>query len=141
ALGRAAAGGGVPLRGGAGSRVWATGGGRRGVPGGAVGAAPPLDVPDLADDDAAELARSPAVRLFVARAAAAAPGFTLTAGTAPAVAVLCRRLDGVPLALELAATPGRALGVAELVAPLDDRLPLPAAARRDGPAAQGTLIA
>jgi len=132
---------GLLLRGCPGSRILATSREPLGLPGEAVWAVPPLDVPDLADDDAAELARSPAVRLFVARAAAAAPGFTLTAGTAPAVAVLCRRLDGIPLALELAATRVRALGVAELVARLDDRFRLLAAGRRGGPARQQTLMA
>jgi predicted ATPase len=75
--------------------------------------------------------RSPAVRLFVARAAAAASGFALDPDTAPAVAELCRRLDGIPLALELAATRVRALGVDELVARLDDRFRL--AHGPDGP--------
>src|SRR5262249_56503615 len=115
---------GLLLRGCPGSRILATSREPLGLPGEAVWAVPPLDVPDLADDDAAELARSPAVRLFVARAGAAAPGVTLTARTAPAVAVLCRRLDGVPLALELAAPPGRALGVAQLGARLCHRVPL-----------------
>ena len=113
-----------------------------GLPGEAVWAVPPLEVPGLdAGPDPAELAGSPAIRLFVARAAAAAPGFALTAGNAPAVAVLCRRLDGLPLALELAATRVRALGVAELVARLDDRFRLLAVGRRDAPERQRTLMA
>ncbi|MFD0466976.1 BTAD domain-containing putative transcriptional regulator [Nonomuraea thailandensis] len=70
---------------------------------------PPLDVP--AGADLAVMARSDAVRLFVTRAAASARGFRLEAGNAQAVAQLCRRLDGIPLALELAATRVRALGV------------------------------
>ncbi|MDR2987193.1 MAG: AfsR/SARP family transcriptional regulator, partial [Nocardiopsaceae bacterium] len=102
---------------------------------------PPLDVPGDADCSAGEVERSPAAELFVARAAAAAPGFTLTADTAPAVAALCRRLDGIPLALELAATRVRALGVAELVARLDNRFGLLAIGGRDGPARQQTLTA
>jgi predicted ATPase/DNA-binding SARP family transcriptional activator len=145
------------LRGCPGLRILATSREPLGLPGEVVWAVPPLDVPDLADIDAATdaatvtatdaapdvagLARAPAVRLFVARAAAAAPGFALTAGTAPAVAVLCRRLDGIPLALELAATRVRALGVAELVARLDDRFRLLAGGRRDAPARQQTLLA
>src|SRR5439155_21341798 len=113
-----------------------------GLPGEAVWAVPPLEVPGLdAGPDPAELAGSPAIRLFVARAAAAAPEFALTAGNAPAVAVLCRRLDGLPLALELAATRVRALGVAELVARLDDRFRLLAVGRRDAPELQRTLMA
>lgn len=55
-----------------------------------------------------------AVRLFCERAAAAAPGFCLEEGNASQVAELCRRLDGLPLALELAAGRLRAFGIAEL---------------------------
>ena len=123
-------------------RVLATSREPLGLPGEMVHAVPPLEVPGVAvAGDAAELARSPAVRLFVARAAAAAPGFALDADTGPAVAELCRRLDGIPLALELAATRVRALGVGELVARLDDRFRLLAAGRRDAPARQQTLTA
>ncbi len=130
------------LRGCPGLRILATSREPLGLPGEVVWAVLPLDVPDLAaSGDAAQLARSPAVQLFVARAAAAAPGFALDADTAPAVAVLCRRLDGIPLALELAATRVRALGVGELVARLDDRFRLLATGRRDAPARQQTLTA
>jgi predicted ATPase/DNA-binding SARP family transcriptional activator len=130
------------LRGCPGLRILATSRESLGLPGEVVWAVPPLDVPDLtAGVDAAELARSPAVRLFAARAAAAAPGFALTADVAPAVAVLCRRLDGIPLALELAATRVRALSVEELVARLDDRFRLLAGGRRVAPARQQTLTA
>jgi len=123
-------------------RVLATSREPLGLPGEVVWTVPPLDVPDLAaEPDPAELVRSPAVRLFVARAAAAAPGFGLTAATAQAVAVICRRLDGIPLALELAATRVRALGVAELAARLDDRFRLLAAGRRDAPERQQSLLA
>src|SRR5690606_19706448 len=93
-------------------------------------------------DDACEALRgSGAVRLFTARAAAAAPGFVLDDATAPWVASICRRLDGVPLALELAATRVRALGVRELAARLDDRFRVLADARHGGPARQRTLRA
>ena len=126
------------LRGCPGVRVLATSREPLGLPGEVVLAVPPLDVPDLAaEPDPA----APAVRLFVARAAAAAPGFSLTADLTPAVAELCRRLDGIPLALELAATRVRALGVDELVARLDDRFRLLAVGRRDAPARQQTLTA
>ncbi|MEU9499858.1 BTAD domain-containing putative transcriptional regulator [Streptomyces sp. NPDC048196] len=90
-------------------------------------------VPPLAPDGA--------IALFAARAAAADPGFVLDADSAPAVAEICRRLDGIPLALELAATRVRALGVRELSARLDDRFRLPAAARRGAPRRQQTLRA
>ncbi|MEK8105049.1 hypothetical protein NKG94_07200 [Micromonospora sp. M12] len=66
-------------------------------------------MPDDGDLDAVQ--RSAAARLFVARAAAQQRGFRLDSETAAAVAQLCRRLDGLPLALELAATRVRALGV------------------------------
>ncbi len=130
------------LRGCPGLSILATSREPLGLPGETVWAVPPLDVPDLADsDDTTRLARSSAVRLFVARAHAAAPGFALDKDTARSVAVLCRRLDGVPLALELAATRVRALGVDELVARLDDRFRLLSAGRRDGPVRQRTLTA
>jgi predicted ATPase/DNA-binding SARP family transcriptional activator len=129
------------LRGCPGLRILATSREPLGLPGEVVWAVPPLDLPDRADTSPAGIARSPAVRLFVARASAAAPGFALTAGTAAAVAELCRRLDGLPLALELAATRVRALDAAELVARLDDRFRLLAAGRRDAPARQQTLTA
>jgi predicted ATPase/DNA-binding SARP family transcriptional activator len=70
------------------------------------------------------LAGYDAVRLFVERAASADPGFTLDAASAPVVAELCRRLDGLPLAIELAAARVRALPVAELAARLGDRFRL-----------------
>ncbi|HEY7429996.1 MAG TPA: BTAD domain-containing putative transcriptional regulator [Streptosporangiaceae bacterium] len=124
-----------------GLRILATSREPLGLAGEAVWAVPPLGAPGGADTSVAEVARSPAARLFVARAAAAAPGFALTADTAPAVAVLCRRLDGIPLALELAASRVRALGVAELVARLDNRFRLLATGRRGAPARQQTLLA
>ncbi|MDX3105834.1 BTAD domain-containing putative transcriptional regulator [Nonomuraea angiospora] len=100
---------------------------------------PPLDVPGSAD--LAVMARSDAVRLFVTRAAASARGFALDARNAAAVAQLCRRLDGIPLALELAATRVRALGVQGVVARLDDRFKLLASGQRGAPARQQTLTA
>ena len=75
------------------------------------------------------------------RAGAAAPGFRLDEGNAQAVAGLCRRLDGIPLALELAATRVRALGVHELLARLDDRFRLLVTGPRDAPPRQQTLWA
>jgi predicted ATPase/DNA-binding SARP family transcriptional activator len=130
------------LRGCPGLRILATSREPLRLPGEVVRAVPPLDLPDPeAGGDAARLARSSAVRLFVARAAAAAPGFALDADNAAAVAVLCRRLDGIPLALELAATRVPALGVGELVTRLDDRFGLLDTGPRDAPARQRTLTA
>ncbi|WP_240981646.1 MULTISPECIES: BTAD domain-containing putative transcriptional regulator [unclassified Streptomyces] len=101
---------------------------------------PPLPRPEAGERlDPAEAARFGAVELFVARATAAAPGFTLDAATADAVAAICRRLDGIPLALEMAATRVRALGVREVAARLDDRFRLLAVGSRDAPARQRTL--
>jgi non-specific serine/threonine protein kinase len=78
----------------------------------------PLEVP-AADD--ATAAHADAVTLFVDRARAAVPGFALTPQNTPAVAELCRRLDGIPLALELAAVRLRGMPVEELLARLSDR--------------------
>ncbi|GLW09532.1 hypothetical protein Misp01_46610 [Microtetraspora sp. NBRC 13810] len=125
-----------------GLRVLATSREPLGVPGEVVWSVPPLEVPARgAAGDLAELARSSAVRLFTDRAAAAARGFTLDADTAEAVTVLCRRLDGIPLALELAATRVRALGVQGLVARLDDRFRLLVTGHRGAPPRQQTLTA
>ncbi len=104
-------------------------------------ALPPLDLPDPGADDPVALAASGAVRLFTARARAAVATFALDADTAPAVAAVCRRLDGIPLALELAATRLRHMGVADLAARLDDRFALLGVGRRDAPARQRTLRA
>src|SRR5262245_5464922 len=71
-----------------------------------------------------------AVRLFVDRAASAAPGFTLTDEVAPAVVALCQRLDGLPLAIELAASRVRTFGPVELVEHLDHRFELLSAGGR-----------
>ncbi|MEE1821466.1 BTAD domain-containing putative transcriptional regulator [Streptomyces sp. BE20] len=87
------------------------------------------------------LAESDAIALFTARARAAAPDFALGPATADAVAAICARLDGIPLALELAAARVRALGVHSIAARLDDRFRLLTAGRRDAPARQRTLRA
>ncbi len=70
------------------------------------------------------LLRSEAARLFVERAAAARPGFVATESNAPAVAQICARLDGIPLAIELAAARVRALAPTQIAARLDDRFAL-----------------
>jgi predicted ATPase/DNA-binding SARP family transcriptional activator len=130
------------LRAAPGLRILATSREPLGLAGEMLVEVPPLAVPDpAAGVEPAQLERSSAVRLFVARAAAASRGFTLDADTAPAVALLCRRLDGIPLALELAATRVRALGVPGLVARLDDRFRLLATGQRGVPRRQQTLTA
>ncbi|NBE83875.1 BTAD domain-containing putative transcriptional regulator [Micromonospora rubida] len=111
-----------------GLRVLATSREPLGLAGEAVWAVPPLPQAD-------------AERLFAVRAAAAAPGFAVTADNTDAVATICRRLDRIPLALELAATRVRALGVHEVSSRLDDRFRLLAGGRRGVPPRQRTLRA
>ena len=78
----------------------------------------------------AELAGYEAVRLFLDRAGAADPRFALTTDNAAAVAEICWRLDGIPLALELAAARVRTMAVGEIAARLDDRFALLTSGRR-----------
>ncbi len=80
-----------------------------------------------------------AVRLFVERAQAVVPGFALDRDTTDAVVELCDRLDGIPLAIELAAARSRALRPAELLARLDDRFRLLRGDRHDAIARHQTL--
>ena len=82
---------------------------------------------------------SPAVALFVQRAAAAKPGFALTATNAAAVAEICIRLDGLPLALELAAAKLKLFPPQMLLARLQQRLALLTGGAHDLPARQRTL--
>ncbi|SEG93697.1 Predicted ATPase [Nonomuraea solani] len=102
------------------------------VPGETVWRVPPLSVRGE---------ESEAVRLFVARATAARPAFELTAETRPLVAELCRALDGLPLAIELAAALVRVLSVGQLAERLDDRFRLLAGGARTAPARHRTLRA
>jgi predicted ATPase len=103
-------------------------------------AVPPLPVPPAgAAPDPEELGRYAAVRLFAARARAADPGFELTGGNAAAVAEICRRLDGLPLAVELAAARVRLLPPQALAARLDERFSLLTGGARDLPERQQTL--
>jgi predicted ATPase/class 3 adenylate cyclase len=80
-----------------------------------------------------------AVMLFVERARALRPDFMLTDETAPVVAEICERLDGLPLAIELAAAWTKVLPPVALLQRLENRLELPAARGRDVPARQSTL--
>ena len=130
------------LRAARGLRILATSRELLGVPGEARWLVPPLAVPDPRDDSEPEaLAGYDGVRLFVERARLADPGFALDAGSAAAVAEVCRRLDGMPLALELAAARLRALPVAEVAARLDDRFRLLGGGGRTVEARQRTLRA
>ena len=105
---------------------------------------PPLELPaaaDTADLSAGELAGHEAIRLFADRAAAVRPGFVLDAGNAAAVARLCRTLDGMPLAIELAAARVGALSVEQIAGRLGDRFQLLASGIRTAPVRQQTLRA
>jgi predicted ATPase/DNA-binding winged helix-turn-helix (wHTH) protein len=91
----------------------------------------PLEVPSPSCQiGAAEALRYASVQLFVAQAAASLDGFELTDGDAPLVIEICRKLDGIPLAIELAATRVGVLSVGGLAAQLDDRLRVLTGGRR-----------
>jgi predicted ATPase/DNA-binding XRE family transcriptional regulator len=102
---------------------------------------PALALPDGADQPLAETAQSEAVRLFVERAAAVRPGFALTAENAPAVGEICRRLGGIPLAIELAAARVGALAPAQIARHLDERFRLLTTGSRTALPRQQTLRA
>ncbi|MFF1360569.1 BTAD domain-containing putative transcriptional regulator [Streptomyces sp. NPDC058297] len=100
----------------------------------------PLDVP-MGSPEPDEAAQSPAVRLFVDRAAGVRPDFTLDASTLDAVVEVCRRLDGMPLALELAAAKLRSMSVEQIARRLDDRFRLLVSGSRTALPRQRTLLA
>ena len=104
---------------------------------------PPLSVaPPGADSTVSEDPhRYEAVQLFADRAAASRPGFTLGPDNVPAVTAICRALDGMPLAIELAAARVRALSVEQISARLDDRFGLLTAGDRSAAPRQRTLRA
>ena len=100
----------------------------------------PLDV----DSDAAspaDLARAPAVRLFVERVRDVQPGFRLTSANGPTVTAICRRLDALPLALELAAPWMKVLTAEDLLRRLERDALLPTVGARDLPERQQTMNA
>ncbi|MDF3043223.1 MAG: hypothetical protein K0Q71_5929 [Thermomicrobiales bacterium] len=100
----------------------------------------PLSVPEPTRLPSIEqLSQYEAVRLFVERAQAVKPDFTLTSANASAVAEICHRLDGLPLAIELAAAYVRLLPPHALLQRLEKRLPLLTRAARDVPARQQTM--
>lgn len=108
-----------------------------GVPGECLWPTPPLPVPEF-DADAAD---SPAVRLFLDRARAVRPGLELTDENLAHIAGVCRRLDGLPLGIELAAARIRSLNPADLTARIGDRFGLLTAPRSTADARHRTLRA
>ncbi len=110
------------------------------VPGEVQLAIPPLDTPP-ADVALKDMTGYDAVRLFLDRARAARPTFALDATTAAPLAELCRRLDGLPLAIELAAARVKTLSVGEIAGRLDERFRLLSAGPRTAEARQRTLRA
>jgi len=120
-----------------------------GVDGEVVWNVPPLSLPQRSSpvpgargqDVSQAEAPSESVQLFVARAETAAPAFTLTTENMRAVDEICRRLDGMPLAIELAASRLRALSAEEIAAHLDDRFQLLTGGSRTAPARHRTLEA
>ncbi|MGA9553490.1 MAG: tetratricopeptide repeat protein, partial [Candidatus Sulfotelmatobacter sp.] len=101
---------------------------------------PPLELPDLKSIPPMEaLSRLPAVALFVERAQAVKHEFALTKENAPAVAAICARLDGLPLAIELAAARIKLLSPSAMLARLESRLNLLTGGARDLPSRQQTL--
>jgi predicted ATPase len=125
-----------------GLKVLATSRGALRIRGEKVVAVAPLGLPERgAPADLSTLAAVPAVAFFVACGHDAQPGFELTEANAAAVAEICRRLDGLPLALQLAAARLTVLSPAALLARLERRLPLLTRGPRDLPERQRTLRA
>jgi predicted ATPase/DNA-binding CsgD family transcriptional regulator len=103
---------------------------------------PPLELPPSAGESLPdEVGRYDAIRLFAERAAAAMPGFSLAPANIAAAAAVCRALDGVPLAIELAAAWVRVLSVEQIAARLVDRFRLLTTGDRTAPPRQRTLRA
>jgi len=99
----------------------------------------PLQLPSRDHDDVDEVGRFPAVVLFTRRARAVKADFALTKDNAADVAAICRRLDGLPLALELAAARVNLLAPSALLARLDQGLKVLTSGRRDASERQRTL--
>jgi non-specific serine/threonine protein kinase len=112
-----------------------------GIAGEATFRVPSLSAPEPGDTAAERVGNFEAVRLFLERARLAASDFRLTDENAPAVAEICRRLDGIPLALELAAARVRSLTAAQIAERLDDRFRLLTGGSRTALPRQQTLRA
>ena len=121
-------------------RILATSRERLGVPGERNWPVPPLAVPDE-QLPAARLPECETVRLFLERATAMCPEFAHTPRNSGSIASLCRRLDGIPLAIELAAARVNVLSVEQIAVRLDDAVRLLAGGSRTSPARHQTLQA
>ncbi|PSR70192.1 protein kinase [Nocardia sp. MDA0666] len=109
------------------------------VGGESVFAVPPLTIPDPVAEPASRVAHDDAVALFAERGAAVVPGFEVTADNRADVTRICARLDGLPLAIELAAARLRAMSPQQILSGLDDRYGLLTRGRRGAPMRQQTL--
>ena len=110
-----------------GGRILATSRETLGVPGEVIVRVAPLGVPDIRDPKQLvrrEVGRFESVRLFAERAASVVPSFTLTEQNAAIAAQICARLDGIPLAIELAAARIRVLPIGQILGRLEDRFRL-----------------
>jgi predicted ATPase/DNA-binding CsgD family transcriptional regulator len=104
-------------------------------------AVPPLNVPAVSPPPSIEeLGRNPAVNLFVQRATAVKPDFVLTQANGPVIAEICARLDGLPLAIELAAARIKILTPSALLARLSDRLTILTGGAADLPERLRTMV-
>jgi predicted ATPase len=114
-----------------------------GIAGETIYRVPPMSLPDDDDDDTGEVVPrgSDAVALFAERAAAQGVGFVIDRASAPLVAQICRRLDGMPLAIELAASRLRGLSLVDLDNRLDQRFRLLTGGSRNVLPRQQTLLA
>ena len=99
----------------------------------------PLPIPEA--DDLAQLRDIPSVQLFIDRAQAARPDFQITTANASDIAELCRRLEGIPLALELAAARAQVLAPAQMLTEMERRFEFLVSTRRDIPSRHRTLSA
>jgi predicted ATPase/class 3 adenylate cyclase len=99
---------------------------------------PPFELPERGQS-LEDISKSAAVSLFIDRARAVRPEFALNRDNAPTVVAIAARLDGLPLAIELAASQVRVLGVQAILSRLEKHLPLPAGAAQRRPARQQTV--
>jgi predicted ATPase/DNA-binding SARP family transcriptional activator len=114
-------------------RILATSRERLGITGEVLRPLDGLPVPPPGASDATEVGQAPAALLLVERASAVAPGFRLTDATAHAIGQICQRLDGLPLAIELAAARANAIPVERIAERLSDRFALLAHGSRTAP--------